>query len=93
MTSTSLAEYADLRTQLLDSFAVVNSLIEEALSEVDEGEAQTLTSGAERNLLKLGELRGTLTEEEAALCTYICPSKIQFDMLLLEGLAMYEREA
>ncbi len=30
------------------------------------GEAQTLTSGAEANLLKLGELRGTLTAEQAA---------------------------
>ena len=28
-------------------------------------EAQTLATGAEANLLKLGELRGTLTEEEA----------------------------
>lgn len=35
------------------------------------GEAQTLTSGAEHNLLKLGELRGTLTEEEAARWTQI----------------------
>jgi len=30
------------------------------------GEAQTLTSGAEANLLKLGELRGTLSADEAA---------------------------
>jgi hypothetical protein len=29
------------------------------------GEAQTLTSGAEANLLKLGELRGTLTAEQS----------------------------
>ncbi len=29
------------------------------------GEAQTLTTGAEANLLKLGELRGTLTDVEA----------------------------
>ena len=29
------------------------------------GEAQTLTSGAEANLLKLAELRGTLTAERA----------------------------
>jgi hypothetical protein len=28
------------------------------------GEAQTLTTGAEANLLKLGELRGRLTEEQ-----------------------------
>ena len=30
------------------------------------GEAQTLTTGAEANLLKLGELRGTLAADEAA---------------------------
>jgi hypothetical protein len=30
------------------------------------GEAQTLTSGAEANLLKLAELRGNLTPEQAA---------------------------
>ena len=30
------------------------------------GEAQTLTTGAESNLLKFGELRGTLSEEQAA---------------------------
>ncbi|KOG88271.1 DNA repair ATPase, partial [Streptomyces varsoviensis] len=30
------------------------------------GEAQTLTTGAEANLLKLAELRGTLTDEQAA---------------------------
>ena len=33
-----------------------------------------------------------LTEEEAALCSYICPSKIDFDLLLREGLDLYERE-
>ncbi|MEM6296530.1 MAG: DNA repair ATPase, partial [Myxococcota bacterium] len=40
----------------------INRLIEDHYV----GEAQTLTSGAEHNLLKLGELRGTLTEEQAA---------------------------
>jgi hypothetical protein len=30
------------------------------------GEAQTLTTGAESNLLKLAELRGTMTDEQAA---------------------------
>lgn len=34
-----------------------------------------------------------MTDEEAALCTYICPSKIDFDVLLREGLAQYEKEA
>ena len=35
------------------------------------GEAQLLTSGAEENLLKLGELRGTMTEAEQARWTQI----------------------
>ncbi|MCB9677281.1 MAG: NADH:ubiquinone reductase (Na(+)-transporting) subunit A [Alphaproteobacteria bacterium] len=34
-----------------------------------------------------------ITAEEAALCTYICPSKIEFDELLKKGLALYEKEA
>lgn len=34
-----------------------------------------------------------MTDEEAALLTYICPSKIEFDVLLREGLALYEKEA
>lgn len=34
-----------------------------------------------------------LTVEEAALCSYVCPSKIDFDLLLREGLDFYEREA
>ncbi len=33
------------------------------------------------------------TKEEAALCTYICPSKIEFDVLLDQGLELYEKEA
>ena len=46
--------------------AVMNTRELEAL--IDDhylGEAQTLTTGAEHNLLKLKELRGTLSEEEA----------------------------
>ena len=34
-----------------------------------------------------------MTDEEAALCTYICPSKIEFDVLLQKGIALYEKEA
>ena len=34
-----------------------------------------------------------MTREEAALCTYICPSKIEFGELLDKGLAQYEKEA
>jgi len=33
-----------------------------------------------------------ITAEEAALCTYICPSKIEFDELLKQGLELYEKE-
>lgn len=32
------------------------------------------------------------SEEEAALCTYIDPSKIEFDVLLKKGLELYEKE-
>nr|WP_312862727.1 DNA repair ATPase [Streptomonospora salina] len=39
--------------------------LEAAIDDHYRGEAQTLTSGAEANLLKLGELRGTLTAEQA----------------------------
>jgi len=34
-----------------------------------------------------------ITQEEAALCTYVCPSKVEFDVILREGLEFYEREA
>lgn len=34
-----------------------------------------------------------MTAEEAALCSYICPSKIEFDELLQQGLELYEKEA
>ena len=34
-----------------------------------------------------------ITQEEAALCTYVCPSKIEFDVILREGLDLYEQEA
>ncbi|MCB9694857.1 MAG: hypothetical protein H6736_23855 [Alphaproteobacteria bacterium] len=34
-----------------------------------------------------------MTAEEAALCTFICPSKIEFDQLLKQGLELYEKEA
>jgi Na+-transporting NADH:ubiquinone oxidoreductase subunit A len=34
-----------------------------------------------------------MTMEEAALCTFICPSKMEFDELLKQGLELYEREA
>ncbi|XVV03516.1 DNA repair ATPase [Actinosynnema sp. CA-248983] len=63
--------------QLQGSYRNMNKLAEkvvpvmndaELMAVIDDhylGEAQTLTSGAEANLLKLAELRGTLTEEQA----------------------------
>jgi Na+-transporting NADH:ubiquinone oxidoreductase subunit A len=41
--------------------------------------------------IELGML--DLSVEEAALCSFICPSKIDFCGLLDEGLARYEQEA
>jgi Na+-transporting NADH:ubiquinone oxidoreductase subunit A len=52
---------------------------------------KSIAAGDLEEALSLGLL--DLTEEEAALCTYICPSKIGFDDLLREGLDAYEREA
>src|SRR5690606_8598385 len=40
--------------------------VEQLITDHYVGESQTLTTGAEANLLKLGELRGLLTEEQAA---------------------------
>ena len=49
---------------------IVAAMNDEELNRLIEdhyiGEAQTLTSGAETNMLKLKELRGTLSEDEAA---------------------------
>jgi hypothetical protein len=64
--------------QLQGSYRNMNKLAEKVVPVMNDaelaaviddhyaGEAQTLTSGAEANLLKLAELRGTLTEEQAA---------------------------
>lgn len=52
---------------------------------------KALSIGDLEESLRLGML--DLSEEEAALCTYVCPSKIQIDVLLREGLAQYRREA
>ncbi|MEN7504846.1 DNA repair ATPase [Saccharothrix sp. CCNWLY140-2] len=63
--------------QLQGSYRNMNKLAEKVVPVMNEaelatviddhylGEAQTLTSGAEANLLKLAELRGTLTPEQA----------------------------
>ncbi|GAA3726436.1 DNA repair ATPase [Salinactinospora qingdaonensis] len=63
--------------QLQGSYRNMNKLAERVMPVLNDaelsaliddhylGEAQTLTSGAEANLLKLAELRGTMTEEQA----------------------------
>jgi len=52
---------------------------------------KSIVAGDLEESIQLGLL--DITEEEAALCTYICPSKISFDELLRDGLALYEQEA
>jgi hypothetical protein len=64
------------RFQLQGSYRNMNKLAEKIVPVMNEaelealiddhylGEAQTLTTGAENNLLKLGELRGVMTEEQ-----------------------------
>lgn len=66
------------RFQLQGSYRNMNKMAEKVVAVMNDqeleamiddhyaGEAQTLTTGAEANLLKLGELRGTQTPEEAA---------------------------
>ncbi|HBU47693.1 MAG TPA: NADH:ubiquinone reductase (Na(+)-transporting) subunit A, partial [Myxococcales bacterium] len=41
-------------------------------------------------MVNLGLLE--MSQEEAALCTFVCPSKINFSEALLKGWAQYERE-
>ena len=52
---------------------------------------KSIVAGDLEEAIALGLL--DISMEEAALCTYICPSKIEFDELLKQGLAMYEKEA
>ena len=66
------------RFQLQGSYRNMNKLAEKVVSAMNEqelnllvedhyvGEAQTLTTGAEHNLLKLAEMRGTLSDEQAS---------------------------
>jgi hypothetical protein len=49
------------------------------------GEAQTLTSGAEENLLKLAILRGTITEEQQERWEHICHTYASKQTLNVEG--------
>ncbi len=65
------------RFQLQGSYRNMNKMAEKVAAVMNDkelealidnhyvGEAQTLTTGAEHNLLKLAELRGTMTEEQA----------------------------
>lgn len=50
-----------------------------------------ILSGDLEESVKLGML--DITEEEAALCSYICPSKTDFDVILRDGLDAYAKEA
>lgn len=52
---------------------------------------KALSAGDLEESISLGLL--DLSEEEAALCTYVCPSKVEYDVLLQKGLEMYEKEA
>ncbi len=52
---------------------------------------RSITAGDLEDSIELGLL--DVSDEEAALMTYICPAKIEFDVLLRDGLAFYEREA
>jgi Na+-transporting NADH:ubiquinone oxidoreductase subunit A len=51
---------------------------------------KALASGDIEESIKLGLL--DMSIEEAALCTYVCPSKIEFDVLLRRELDRYEQE-
>jgi Na+-transporting NADH:ubiquinone oxidoreductase subunit A len=52
---------------------------------------KAILSGDLEQSIKLGML--DITEEEAALCSYICPSKTDFDVILRGGLETYAKEA
>ena len=55
-----------LRLGFLISPVMNDDELQQLISDHYLGEAQLLTTGAEENLLKLGELRGTLTDDEQA---------------------------
>ena len=52
---------------------------------------RSISAGDMEDAIKLGML--DISEEEAALMTYICPSKIEYDVLLREGLESFEKES
>lgn len=51
---------------------------------------KSIIAGDLEGSIKLGML--DLSEEEAALCSYVDPSKIDFDVLLRDGLELYAKE-
>lgn len=51
---------------------------------------RSIVAGDLEESLQLGML--DLTEEEAALLTYVCPAKLEFDVLLRQGLEQYHKE-
>ncbi len=51
---------------------------------------KSIIAGDLETSIQLGLL--DLTEEEAALCSFVCPSKIDFDVILREGLELYAKE-
>lgn len=51
---------------------------------------KSIIAGDLEESMQLGLL--DLTDEEAALCTYVCPSKMEFDVLLRQGLQQYVKE-
>jgi Na+-transporting NADH:ubiquinone oxidoreductase subunit A len=52
---------------------------------------RSISAGDLEESLKLGLL--DISAEEAALLTYICPSKVEYDVLLQQGLDQYVRES
>jgi Na+-transporting NADH:ubiquinone oxidoreductase subunit A len=51
---------------------------------------KAIVAGDLEESVQLGLL--DISEEEAALCSYICPSKIEFGVLLRQGLDLYVQE-
>ncbi len=52
---------------------------------------KSISAGDIEESVELGML--DMSEEEAALCTFICPSKIEFDEMLRSGVRQYIKEA
>ncbi|WP_434778114.1 DNA repair ATPase [Neisseria sp. Ec49-e6-T10] len=64
--------YRNMNKMVEKMSAIMNdSELKQLVDDHYQGEAQLLTTGAEENLLKLAQIRGTLTEEEAERWTQI----------------------